>query len=491
MAHRLGHDPVEPSQFLERAIGERATPRHPAQQMSRDQGGAAENTMTRETSRGASWDFSQIPLSPPDRASRGASPQPIILQRKLMVGQPDDPLEHEADRIADQVMRMPAPEAAPTTAPPQVNHQCDPCEVEELQMKEARPQSAVEAPGSVHEVLGSPGQPLDAATRAYFDPRFGYDFSRVRVHRDDDATASARAMNARAYTVGTDVVFQTGEYTPQSSAGRRLLAHELTHVVQQSGGRAGLPIASSAFMVCRDQDTDKDPLNRPGAAWPYGPITKHKSKTTVLDTYLGWVKELEAYIGPDKQRVLQTLRRVYYSAYTPGLGAKFDQVIEKQRIVSGPPLDTRVMSLQAVDGLFETNVVALQDGDLLDVSHVLAGLDLAQSGTSFAGGGAEALYGTNMAGVLTWTGDLAMWLANAIQSQGADEDQGLRATHRFGPFLRAEGRSLERHGCANSGKGDCRAVVERTHQSRGAPGLGHDHREGALDARLGASEEIL
>ncbi|HLH73800.1 MAG TPA: DUF4157 domain-containing protein, partial [Chloroflexota bacterium] len=91
-------------------------------------------------------------------------------------------------------------------------------------------------PPMVHDVLRSPGRPLDTASRAFFEPRFGRDFSRVRVHADAPAAASARALNALAYTVGRDLVFDTGQFAPETAAGRRLLAHELTHVVQQDAG---------------------------------------------------------------------------------------------------------------------------------------------------------------------------------------------------------------------------------------------------------------
>jgi hypothetical protein len=89
------------------------------------------------------------------------------------------------------------------------------------------------APPIVHEVLASPGQPLDVATRAYMEPRLGHDFSRVRVHADAKAAESARAVSALAYTVGRDVVFGAGQFSGESVAGRRLMAHELMHVVQQ------------------------------------------------------------------------------------------------------------------------------------------------------------------------------------------------------------------------------------------------------------------
>jgi hypothetical protein len=91
------------------------------------------------------------------------------------------------------------------------------------------------APPIVSEVLNSSGQPLDAQTRAYLEPRFGHDFSRVRIHTDVRAAESARAVNALAYTLGHSVVFGAGQFQPATNGGRRLIAHELTHVVQQSG----------------------------------------------------------------------------------------------------------------------------------------------------------------------------------------------------------------------------------------------------------------
>jgi outer membrane protein OmpA-like peptidoglycan-associated protein len=92
-------------------------------------------------------------------------------------------------------------------------------------------------PTIVHDVLSSPGQPLDFPTRAFFEPRFGRDFSAVRIHADPRAAASAAALRARAYTVANDVVFGDGHYAPDGTPGRGLLAHELAHVVQQTQGR--------------------------------------------------------------------------------------------------------------------------------------------------------------------------------------------------------------------------------------------------------------
>src|SRR6266516_6868887 len=96
------------------------------------------------------------------------------------------------------------------------------------------------APPIVHDVLHSPGQPLDQATRTFMEPRFGHDFSKVRVHTDARATESAHAVNALAYTVGHNIVFGGGQYTPNTTAGQRLLAHELTHTVQQGSNETAL-----------------------------------------------------------------------------------------------------------------------------------------------------------------------------------------------------------------------------------------------------------
>jgi hypothetical protein len=101
------------------------------------------------------------------------------------------------------------------------------------------------APPIVHEVLRSPGQPLDRATRAFVEPMFGHDFGQVRVHADTRAAESARTVDAHAYTVGRHVVFGAGRHAPQTKSGLGLLAHELTHVLQQGFGHpgAGLTIA--------------------------------------------------------------------------------------------------------------------------------------------------------------------------------------------------------------------------------------------------------
>lgn len=109
-----------------------------------------------------------------------------------------------------------------------------------LQRTTGNPLPMHHVPPIVHEVLRSPGEPLGAATRAFMEPRFGHDFSGVRVHTDAKAAESAQAMDALAYTAGQDIVFAHGYYTPKTNQGRLLVSHELAHVVQQGVRPAGM-----------------------------------------------------------------------------------------------------------------------------------------------------------------------------------------------------------------------------------------------------------
>ena len=143
------------------------------------------------------------------------------LQTKLKVNEPGDAYEQEADRVADQVMAAPAPSAV-TGAPLRI------------QRCAGRPTGQIEAPVSVDQALASPGRPLEPALRQDMEQRFGHDFSQVRVHTGTAAEQSARGVNAHAYTVGRNIVFAAGRFAPWTNEGRRLLAHELTHVVQQA-----------------------------------------------------------------------------------------------------------------------------------------------------------------------------------------------------------------------------------------------------------------
>ncbi len=201
-----------------------------------------------------------------------------MIQPKLTIGQPNDRYEQEADRVADQVMRMPEPvgslvnrhwslvkgekesslvnghssfkrggAAIAQTKPiaeqisPLVQRKCSSCgepdEEEPVQLKSSTgklPQVTEGFQSQIQSMRGG-GQPLSKFVRNYFELRFGHDFNRVRIHTGAKAEESARQINALAYTVGHDIVFGAGQFAPETMAGRRLLAHELTHAVQQSG----------------------------------------------------------------------------------------------------------------------------------------------------------------------------------------------------------------------------------------------------------------
>ena len=109
-------------------------------------------------------------------------------------------------------------------------------------------------PSPVKDVVGSGGTPLDKDTRGFMESRLGADFSNVRVHTDATASESARAVQAHAYTVGSDVVFQSGKYQPESDSGKRMLAHELTHVVQQRSGPVDGTPAPGGIQVSHPSD---------------------------------------------------------------------------------------------------------------------------------------------------------------------------------------------------------------------------------------------
>jgi len=188
---------------------------------------------------------SEAGLIGPDLPCSGHDPNRILMhcpsvgaiQTKLAINKPGDKYEQEADRVAEQVMRMPDRKLQRACSGgegcPKCRSQQD--EQARIQTKPSQGINVGKSTGSPENVIPSPGQPLDSATLAFFEPRFRQDFSKVRVHADRTAAASAHQLGAHAYTVGADIVFGQGRYAPKSPGGRHLLAHELTHVVQQSG----------------------------------------------------------------------------------------------------------------------------------------------------------------------------------------------------------------------------------------------------------------
>ena len=160
---------------------------------------------------------------------------PWFIHAKLTVGAPDDPLEREADRIADRVMRMPVTQDRYAAEATVRRACCSSCEQEDSVQRYsgASTSLAKPAPSLVSSVLAEPGRPLNPTHRAFFEPRLGIDLEGVRVHDDAAAARSADAIGARAYTVGSHVVLAAGAGA-ETFADRSLMAHELAHVIQQS-----------------------------------------------------------------------------------------------------------------------------------------------------------------------------------------------------------------------------------------------------------------
>jgi Domain of unknown function (DUF4157) len=214
---------------------------------------------------------------------------PKVTSRDLRIGEPNAAFDWGTDRAADRVIAGARGSQGLSISKIDVSAslqrkcacggsagptgECEECRKKRLQRKERKPETETRTnssvPPMVCEVLGSPGKPLDISVRRFAEPRFDYDFSRVRVHTDLHAAESARAVNALAYTVGRDIVFGAGQYQPSTIEGRKLLAHELTHVVQQ-GNEAQMPselrVASADDLYEAEANAVVNSIDRPAKA---------------------------------------------------------------------------------------------------------------------------------------------------------------------------------------------------------------------------------
>lgn len=221
---------VNSTLHLQRTIGNQAVLR------SRQSNAEERNTgLAGATSLHFAHNFARLPVNPPPARA---------FQTKLAINRPGDRYEQEAERAAEQVMRMPEPKLQRACAcGGAAGHtgECEECQQKRLSLQRMglnSPLAGEVAPPVVHDVLRSSAPPLDAQTRALMEPRFGHDFSRVRIHTGDLAARSAEAVAAQAFTFGRDIVFGSGRFAPATAEGRKLLAHELAHVVQQGAAPA-------------------------------------------------------------------------------------------------------------------------------------------------------------------------------------------------------------------------------------------------------------
>jgi hypothetical protein len=190
--------------------------------------------------------------SDPDIASEALSAQPVV-QLKLSVGAADDAFEKEADSVADTVMRMPQQNF--------IQRKCAHCDEEESVQR--RPISStitplVQAKGETGTAINSNlnnrivasqggGSSMDGGTQSFMQNRFAADFNNVKIHTGGEAVQMSKELNAKAFTVGNDIYFNQGEYQPHSDSGKHLLAHELTHTIQQQKGVVSKKIQRAEF----------------------------------------------------------------------------------------------------------------------------------------------------------------------------------------------------------------------------------------------------
>ncbi len=205
---------------------------------------------------GALWRTAALSVVPGGRTGVADRAGYFRLQAKLAVGAPSDPLERQADRMADAVTASAGPRAPLAPAPPRVVQRACACgsssgpchcpEKEELRRQASGERASPIPEGAAVRVqsLGA-GEPLSRAVRERLEPWFERDLGEVRIHRGGDAAAAAEGVHALAYTLGRDIVFGRGQFAPGTRGGDHLLAHELTHVVQQGSARRQLQRAAA------------------------------------------------------------------------------------------------------------------------------------------------------------------------------------------------------------------------------------------------------
>jgi hypothetical protein len=194
-----------------------------------------------------------------------------FFQPKLTINQPNDAYEVEANAMADKVMRMEMHSNGLQLKPlpiSSVQRKCAHCEEEQKMQRKEMNGSETTADAGLESYVGglhTGGQALSAEARNFYEPRFGYDFSKVKVHTDSVAAKSAQSINALAYTSGSNIVFNSGQYSPNTDSGKKLLGHELTHVVQQgSNAIRRKPRSERPAFASMPFDTDliTDPIER-------------------------------------------------------------------------------------------------------------------------------------------------------------------------------------------------------------------------------------
>lgn len=309
-----------------------------------------------------------------DRAGDSSSPiaQPVVaphwayalpIQPSLKINAPGDKYEQEAERVADQVMRVPESavqrKSCTCGRPASPDSKCAECKRKELSIQRMAQSDAEQAtaPASVNRVINQPGRSIDQATRNFMESRFGENFGHVRIHTDGQAAASAEVVNARAYTVGRNIVFGAGQYSPGNSTGKSLLAHELTHVLQQGEGASSMlqrtiVVSEGPF----DQAPADDPARRLTGAERFDTVNDlvtELSPSFEVDSSSGEVKPtgidcsdpdaVEAGSNPVANCCLCTLSAPTATPWTIFVSETvFPHTSERARRVVTPPADSAI-----------------------------------------------------------------------------------------------------------------------------------------------------
>lgn len=344
------------------------------------------------------------------------------IQTKLAINKPDDAYEQEADRVAEQLMGMPEPQGPIACA---CGGGCPACQRRSPSAQPARVQTkrthsgdaAGTAPPQVHKALASSGHPLDSATRAYFEPRLGRDLSGVRVHTDDTAARSAAGISARAYAVGQHVVFGEGQYAPRTDAGKRLLAHELVHTMQQVPD-----------MVRREAAT----------------CTRRYSRARNFSAYVDLVRAAETkLIAAGYSSVedrIHVLRGIYY-----GTTWSADYAVERSPVrnagfqvytASTTPDDPRAILDCGLFSALQRSQDLVDGRRRVDAGHLMIGLDARRSVT--ARHVSIPTQGGTGLDISTWLGDLGggagMLAFRRVTTPGTSAMRMFRGTDFGGPI---------------------------------------------------------